>query len=197
MKKNVAEDIAEKLVQSVKSSLIGRCVDRFSTVKGIVKDTLVASLTSLLTPKRSVDLPQLITFAQQQHQQHQQSTHRTYSICFVGVNGVGKSTSLSKVAAYLLSCGFSVGIAACDTFRSGAVEQLKTHCLALGGVPLFARGYDKDAATVAADAMVWAQRERIDVLLIDTAGRMQDNEPLMRALSKLITLNNPDLVCSL
>jgi signal recognition particle receptor subunit alpha len=61
-------------------------------------------------------------------------------------------------------------------------------------VPLYDRGYDRDPTNVAAEAMRQAQRDGIDVVLVDTAGRMQDNEPLMHALSMLINKNNPDLV---
>jgi signal recognition particle GTPase len=77
--------------------------------------------------------------------------------------------------------------------RSGAVEQLKTHCNCLG-VPLFDRGYDKDPTNVAAEALKQAARDGIDIVLVDTAGRMQDNKPLMQALSMLINKNRPDLV---
>ena len=80
-----------------------------------------------------------------------------------------------------------------DTFRAGAIEQLRTHTKALG-IPLYARGYDRDAASVAQDAIAQARRDGLNVVLIDTAGRMQHNEPLMRALAKLITMNKPDLV---
>ena len=73
------------------------------------------------------------------------------------------------------------------------MEQLKTHCNRLG-VPLFDRGYDKDPTNVAAEAIKQAKRDGIDVVLVDTAGRMQDNEPLMHALSMLINKNTPDLV---
>ena len=111
----------------------------------------------------------------------------------MGVNGVGKSTNLSKVAYWLLQHDVKVMIAACDTFRAGAVEQLRTHCKRLG-VPLFERGYEKDPANVAAEAVKAAQRSGIDAVLVDTAGRMQDNEPLMRALAKLVNVNEPDLV---
>ncbi len=97
-------------------------------------------MTRILTPKKPLDLLQGAMTAREQK--------RPYTIVFVGVNGVGKSTSLSKVAAYFLSKGFKVGIAACDTFRSGAVEQLRTHALALK-VPLFERGYLKEAHLVA------------------------------------------------
>ena len=144
-------------------------------------------------------------------------------------------------------CFSQVQIAACDTFRSGAVEQLRTHCNRLS-IPLYERGYEKDPAKVAYEAIKSAERSNIDVLLVDTAGeilgqltqlplvtlkcmppsvctalpcircrarcymelslllkscilklalvfagRMQDNEPLMRALSNLINLNEPDL----
>lgn len=116
-----------------------------------------------------------------------------YSVVFVGVNGVGKSTSLSKVAYYFLTKQFKTSIVACDTFRAGAVEQLKTHARALE-VELFDRGYNKDPAIVAQEGIQWAKKQGHDVVLIDTAGRMQDNDPLMKALSKLIHLNKPDLV---
>ena len=86
-----------------------------------------------------------------------------------------------------------VTLAACDTFRSGAVEQLRTHARRLG-VPLYERGYGKDPAGVAEEAIAQAGREGQDVVLVDTAGRMQDNEPLMRALAKLVDTNRPDLV---
>ncbi|KAJ4873383.1 Phytocyanin domain-containing protein [Raphanus sativus] len=84
-------------------------------------------------------------------------------------------------------------MAACDTFRSGAVEQLRTHARRLQ-IPIFEKGYEKDPAVVAKEAIQEATRNGSDVVLVDTAGRMQDNEPLMRALSKLINLNKPDLV---
>jgi len=83
-------------------------------------------------------------------------------------------------------------IAACDTFRAGAVEQLRTHATNLE-VELFEKGYERDAATVCADALHYA-KGKYDVVLIDTAGRMQDNEPLMAALAKLICSNSPDLI---
>ena len=73
------------------------------------------------------------------------------------------------------------------------MEQLKTHAARLR-VPLFERGYEKDPAKVAAEAVRQARGTAIDCVLVDTAGRMQDNEPLMRALAGLIAVNDPDLV---
>lgn len=84
-------------------------------------------------------------------------------------------------------------IAACDTFRAGAVEQLRTHARNLD-VHLFEQGYGRDASIIASNALKFAATEGYDVVLIDTAGRMQDNEPLMRALARLVAVNTPDLV---
>lgn len=185
MSKNVAADIADKLCQSVVTNLVGKKLASFTTIKSTVKQCIEEALTKILTPKKSTDILQGIMKAKEQK--------KLYVVVFVGVNGVGKSTSLAKVAAYFMSKGLKVGIAACDTFRSGAIEQLRTHAKALG-VTVYARGYNKDAASVAQFAIQQAQSEGQDVMLVDTAGRMQDNHPLMVSLAKLITVNSPDLI---
>lgn len=119
-----------------------------------------------------------------------------FSICFVGVNGVGKSTTLAKIACWLIQKGLRVYIAACDTFRAGAVEQLKVHVerFKVSGhdVGFFESGYAKDDASVAKHAIIKANAENYDVILIDTAGRMHNKENLMISLTKLIKVNNPD-----
>ena len=84
-------------------------------------------------------------------------------------------------------------LAACDNFRSGAVEQLETHAMCLD-VPLYHKGYKDDPANIACEAINLAKNQGIDVVLIDTAGRMQGNENLMRALAKLVHLSNPNIV---
>merc|ERR1712142_18465 len=135
------------------------------------------------------------------------SNNRPYVITFCGVNGVGKSTNLAKICFWLVENKCRVLVAACDTFRAGAVEQLRTHTKRLNSlypaqnqadgkpvVELYEKGYGKDAAGIAMEAINYARQARIDVVLVDTAGRMQDNEPLMRALAKLISVNDPDLV---
>ena len=184
MNKNVAEDIAERLCESVAASLVGQRLASFSSLTTLVRSATEAALTRILTPKRSVDVLREVRAARE--------AGRPYVVAFVGVNGVGKSTNLSKVAYWLAQHDVRVMIAACDTFRAGAVEQLRTHCKRLD-VPLFERGYEKDPSAVASEAIRAAQRAGVDAVLIDTAGRMQDNEPLMRALAKLINVNEPDL----
>ncbi|KAB2072663.1 hypothetical protein ES319_A07G031900v1 [Gossypium barbadense] len=185
MTKNVAEEIAEKLCESVAASLEGKKLASFTRVSSTVQAAMEEALVRILTPRRSIDILRDVHAAKEQR--------KPYVVVFVGVNGVGKSTNLAKVAYWLLQHNVSVMMAACDTFRSGAVEQLRTHACRLQ-IPIFEKGYEKDPAIVAKEAIQEATRNGSDVVLVDTAGRMQDNEPLMRALSKLIYLNNPDLV---
>ncbi|CAI5999667.1 unnamed protein product, partial [Closterium sp. NIES-65] len=185
MTKNVAEEIAEKLCRSVASSLVGSKHASFTRISSTVQAAMEDALTRILTPKRSIDILRDVQAAKE--------ANRPYVVVFVGVNGVGKSTNLAKVAYWLSQHDIKVMVAACDTFRAGAVEQLRTHARRLQ-IPLFERGYEKDPAAVAKEAIREATRTKMDAVLVDTAGRMQDNEPLMRALSKLININEPDLV---
>ncbi|CAI7839314.1 unnamed protein product [Closterium sp. NIES-53] len=185
MTKNVAEEIAEKLCRSVASSLVGSKHASFTRISSTVQAAMEDALTRILTPKRSIDILRDVQAAKE--------ANRPYVVVFVGVNGVGKSTNLAKVAYWLSQHDIKVMVAACDTFRAGAVEQLRTHARRLQ-IPLFERGYEKDPAVVAKEAIREATRTKMDAVLVDTAGRMQDNEPLMRALSKLININEPDLV---
>ncbi|MBN3300457.1 SRPRA protein, partial [Amia calva] len=196
--KNVAADIAAQLCDSVAKKLEGKVMGTFTTVASTVKQALQESLVQILQPKRRVDILRDVLEARTQR--------RPFVITFCGVNGVGKSTNLAKISFWLIENGFTVLIAACDTFRAGAVEQLRTHQRRLnslhppeqnGGRPcvqLYEKGYGKDAAGIAMEAIAYARNQNFDVVLVDTAGRMQDNTPLMTALAKLIAVNMPDLV---
>ncbi|KAL5112231.1 hypothetical protein TcWFU_005894 [Taenia crassiceps] len=196
--KNVAFEIANRLCDGVAESLVGVQLGRFERVGPRVRVALEEACTRLLASGRRVDVLRDALEAQQ--------LGKPYVIVFCGVNGVGKSTNLAKIAFWLIEKNLKVLIAACDTFRSGAVEQLRTHVQKLnfihppehhGGqtmVELYEKGYGKDAANIAMSAISYAKEKERDVVLVDTAGRMQDNEPLMRALAKLIIVNEPDLV---
>jgi signal recognition particle receptor subunit alpha len=128
---------------------------------------------------------------------------RPFVITILGVNGVGKSTNLSKLCYFLLQNNYRVLIAAGDTFRSGAVEQLNVHVRnlkeltareRLGAVSIYEKGYGKDAANVARDAVSFAKEHDYQVVLVDTAGRAHTNTQLMAALEKLVDFAKPDLV---
>lgn len=113
-------------------------------------------------------------------------------IMFVGVNGTGKTTTAAKVAARLQQQGHSVIAAAGDTFRAGAIQQLETHCERLG-IRCISSQRGGDAAAIARDAIESAKARDIDVVLVDTAGRMQNKTNLMNELEKVRRVANPHL----
>lgn len=181
-KRNVTNEISDLLVREVTQKLVSTRMTNSESLSTAIHRALEEAVVRVLNCAKTVDVL------------HRISTHgkRPYVITFIGVNGVGKSTSLSKLVNWLMEQKLSVMVAACDTFRAGAVEQLRTHCRRLN-CALYERGYERDPSIVAQQAIQQAARQNIDVVMIDTAGRMQDNEPLMRALAKLLNLNKPDL----
>jgi signal recognition particle receptor subunit alpha len=208
--KNVAPSTAQAICEVVEKQLIGKRVGTLVGVKRAVRHALEDAIERILRPElggiggrslgmkrgKSVDVlrgvvekrnPGLLSGG------GKKNGGRPYVIVMIGINGVGKSTSLAKIAYYLQSNQCNPLLAACDTFRSGAVEQLSVHasCLSL---PLYHQGYAKDPSAVAKAAINKASEEGNDVVLVDTAGRMQNNVPLMKALAKLVTETNPDLV---
>lgn len=160
--------------------LISLLPGTFSTIHRTIKDSLTSSLIKLLTPKRRLDIIRDVLEAR--------ANRRPYVMTFCGVNGVGKSTNLAKICFWLVENNCRVLIAACDTFRAGAVEQLRTHMRRLNNlhpprdgdgrpmVELYEKGYGKDAAGIALEAINHARNAKIDVVLVDTAGRMQGRE---------------------
>jgi len=153
------------------------------------------ALRKILTPTTSLDLLREINGVRTKE-------NRPYVISIVGVNGVGKSTNLSKICFFLLQNKYKVLIAACDTFRSGAVEQLRVHARNLkelseregGVVDLYEKGYGKDAANIAKDAVTHAAANGFDVVLIDTAGRRHNDTRLMSSLEKFAKFAMPDKI---
>jgi len=110
---------------------------------------------------------------------------KPYVVLFVGVNGSGKTTTLGKIAADLRGRGAKVMIAAGDTFRAAAIEQLKVWG-ERAGAPVVAKDIGADAAGLAFEALERARAENVDVLLIDTAGRLQNKSALMDELAKVV-----------
>jgi fused signal recognition particle receptor len=113
-------------------------------------------------------------------------------IMLVGVNGTGKTTTAAKIAHRLLNNGHSVIAAAGDTFRAGAIQQLESHCERLG-IRCISSQRGGDSAAIARDAIESAKAKGIDVVLVDTAGRMQNKTNLMNELNKVRKVTNPHL----
>jgi signal recognition particle receptor subunit alpha len=187
--KNVTGVVAAALVEGVKARLVGQTAGAFESMLPVVRDSLRESIRRLLTPRHHID-PLSDARA---NAERSSSSFRPYVIVFTGINGVGKSTSLAKVVYHLQESGLKPMVAACDTFRSGAVEQLRKHTTLLK-VPLYEQGYSKEPAIVAQNAIREAASRGCDVVCVDTAGRMQNNKKLMQELAQLVALNSPDLV---
>jgi signal recognition particle receptor subunit alpha len=192
--KNVAAETAEELCKSVSKKLEGQNVNTWLNLKKFAREALQEAVLNILNPNRTINILREI----------QAKPVPPYVIVFCGVNGVGKSTNLAKIANWLINNKVKVLVVACDTFRAGAIEQLKTHVMALKSlhergknspikIELFEKGYGRDSAAIAMEAINYARNNQFNCVMVDTAGRMQDNEPLMRQLAKLIKINTPDL----
>lgn len=177
---DVAYETAEKIADSLKKELAGSRMKK-GEVKKVVNEALRSSLLSLIPS--SPDLLELIN----------QKKDKPYVILFVGVNGTGKTTTIAKIAKLLQDNGKSCVIAASDTFRAGAIEQLEKHASKLG-IRIIMHNRGSDPAAVAYDAVEHAKARGKDVVLIDTAGRMETNVNLMDEMRKIARVAKADLV---
>ncbi|MGP6239175.1 signal recognition particle-docking protein FtsY [Cuniculiplasma sp. SKW4] len=117
---------------------------------------------------------------------------KPFIILFIGINGTGKTTTVGKLSNYLLNNGKTVAMGASDTFRAGAIDQLKIHGENLG-VRVIYQGMGSDPAAVAYDTIEHARARKLDYAIIDTAGRMQTNRNLMEEMKKIKRISKPDL----
>ncbi len=190
--KNISPVTAAEITDKIRAELRSQPI-----TKQTYRQALETELTKILTPNVLTDLL---------HEIKAHATGRPYVILVVGVNGVGKSTNLAKLAYWFLQNNLSVLICACDTFRLGAVEQLKVHVgnlqrLALtlplaARIDLFEKGYGGGDHVVATArlAIEWARAQHYDVVLIDTAGRTHSNAKLMAPLKKFGDAADPDRI---
>jgi signal recognition particle receptor subunit alpha len=201
IQKNVAREAALRLCEGVEREMVGKKTGSFESTDKALRPALESSLRKILTPTSSLDLLQEILSVTEPTVKT--SSPRPYVISIVGVNGVGKSTNLAKICYFLLQNNYRVLVAACDTFRSGAVEQLNHHVRNLkelsarenvGEVELYQKGYGKDAANVAKDAVAYAASQKFNVVLIDTAGRRHNDVRLMSSLEKFANFARPDKI---
>jgi len=177
----VAYEVAEDIVTRLKSKLEGMQVKRGTRVREVVRDALKEVLLETLGRHRE-DLAETVS-------KHYRPGD-PYKIVFVGVNGVGKTTTIAKVAYRIKSMGLTPLIAAADTFRAGAQEQLSYHASRLG-VPILKGRYGSDPASVAFDAVEHARSRGYACTLIDTAGRMHVDRDLMDELRKIVRVVKP------
>jgi len=184
MENDVAVPVAYYITDELEKRLDGVQVKRLGDRKELVKDTLHEVLMEILTTGEEIKLLENI--------EQKRQTKEPYTILFVGINGTGKTTSIAKVASFLMKKGYSVVLSCSDTYRAGSIEQLEEHAKRLG-VRMIKHKYGSDPAAVAYDAISHAQSRGINVVLIDTAGRIQTDRNLMSELAKIKRVVSPDL----
>ena len=180
MENNVAVEVIEKIKKDLKDELVEKLIRR-TKVEETILGSLKASIESLFLSS-DINLVDEI----------KNKKEKPYVIAFFGINGSGKTTSIAKLAHMLKEMKLSCVLAASDTFRAASIEQLQLHADKIG-IKLIKHDYGADPAAVAFDAIKHAQAKGIDVVLIDTAGRMHSNENLLAEMKKIIRVSKPDL----
>jgi len=181
LESDTALSVVEELIRRVNAELVGKTVKRGTNTEELVENTLKGALLDILSAEK-LDFDEFVAKGE-----------KPLNIAFIGVNGTGKTTTIAKVAQKLLSAGHSVVIAAADTYRAGATEQIEQHASNLG-IKLIKHQYGSDPAAVVYDALKYAKANRIEVVLADTAGRMHTSVNLMEQLRKICRVTKPDMV---
>jgi fused signal recognition particle receptor len=184
MENDVAVPVAERICDEMEKRLDGIQVRRLEDRRKIVEKNLREVLLETMVMNDKIDLLNAV--------EEKRKKGNPFLIVFVGINGTGKTTSIAKVARFFMKKGYSVVLACSDTYRAGSIEQLEEHSKRLG-VRMIKHKYGADPAAVAYDTVSHARAHGINVVLIDTAGRMQTNKNLMNELAKVKRVVDPDM----
>jgi fused signal recognition particle receptor len=182
LQSDVALEVADSLKEKLKEKLVKSKVKRRKT-SDFVSDAFEESLIEIVDQGR-VNL--------EKHIKESGKSGRPFLMVFLGFNGSGKTTTIAKIASYLKARGFKPVLAAGDTFRAASIEQLEVHGQRTG-VKVIKHQYGSDSAAVIFDAVKYAEKNKFDVVLADTAGRAHTDKNLMDELRKVVRVNNPDL----
>lgn len=182
LESDVSYDTAQHLVADIHGRIVGRKVSR-----GAVQDALKQEVRTSFRNLFSTEPFNLANYVAAQ-----KASGEPTVILFVGPNGAGKTTTIAKLASWLATQGHSSIIAAGDTFRKAAIEQASIHGEKLG-VRVVKHTYGADPTAVAFDAVAAAKANKIDVVLIDTAGRQETNTNLVREMQKIERVIKPQL----
>jgi fused signal recognition particle receptor len=181
---DVAFPVAERICDEMEKRLNGVQVKRLEDRRKIVEQNLRDVLLGVMLTNERIDLLKAV--------EEKRRKKEPYTMVFVGINGTGKTTTIAKVARFFNKRGYSVVLACSDTYRAGAIEQLEEHARRLG-IKMVKHKYGADPAAVAYDTISHAKAHGINVVLIDTAGRMQTNRNLMSELEKIKRVVKPDM----
>lgn len=185
LESDVSQEVIDDLSAQIKTNLIGMKLQKNESTEEIITNTLKNNFAAILDKAGTVDLLKVI-------QNKKQNKSGPFKIVFLGINGTGKTTTVAKVANMLRKSGFTVVIAAADTHRAGAIEQISAHADKLS-IKVISQRYGADPSAVSRDALEYARKHYVDVVLIDTAGRMQTAKNLMDEIGKIVKVIKPDL----
>jgi len=180
LESDVAYNVIESIKKDIKEELKHINLERGKISEGV--ETVLKNAISHVLMSNELDFDDFI-----------KKHNKPVVIMFIGVNGSGKTLSIAKIAAMLKKKGYSCVMAAGDTFRAGAIEQLSIHAEKVG-VKIIKHGQGADPAAVAFDAIDHAKAKHKDVVLLDTAGRVQTNINLMDEMAKIKRVAKPDLI---
>ncbi|MDA4111062.1 MAG: signal recognition particle-docking protein FtsY [Thaumarchaeota archaeon] len=186
---DVASEVIESLNSNLRAKLSGMKIPRSEDREKFVREELKAAIRETFSKTKTIELIQI---AKSKASKNRKEEKGPFVILFLGINGVGKTTTVAKFARLMEKNKLSVVVAAADTHRAGAIEQLTEHANRLK-VKTIAQSYGSDPAAVSKDAQLYAQAHGTDVVIIDTAGRIQTSKNLMEEMSKIVRVVQPDI----
>jgi fused signal recognition particle receptor len=185
LESDVAQEVVDDLSMELKKELLGLKLEREQEANQIVQSKLRAAVAQIFARTNRFDLIEKINVKKE-------AKAGPFVIVFLGINGTGKTTTVAKIANLLRKAGFSVVVAAGDTHRAGAIEQLEQHTNRLS-LKIVKQRYGADPSSVGRDAYDHAKKNHIDIVLMDTAGRMQTSKNLMDEMGKIVRVVKPDV----
>lgn len=185
LQSDIAQEAIDDIFVKLKENLVGIRVEKGQNVEDIINIKFRNSIVELFSEAGDLDLLKEIEVKKEKKT-------GPFVIAFLGINGTGKTTTVAKVAHLLRKNNVSVVLAAGDTHRAGAIEQLSRHAERLS-LKVITQRYGADPSAVGRDAIDYAKKHHIDVVLVDTAGRMQTARNLMDEISKIVRVVKPDI----
>jgi fused signal recognition particle receptor len=185
LESDVAPEVVDDLVGSLRTELLGLELEKGQSAEDVIKLKLRMRLSDMFNKSGTMNLIQLI-------KSKKEAGKVPFVILLLGINGTGKTTTIAKIARLLKKNGISTVLAAADTHRAGAIEQLSQHGENLS-IKVISQRYGADPSAVGRDAVDYATKHRVDTVLIDTAGRMQTAKNLMDEINKIVRVVKPDI----
>jgi fused signal recognition particle receptor len=182
---DVAPEVVDDLVGSLRSELLGLELEKGQSAEDVIKLKLRMRLSDMFHKSGTINLIQLI-------RSKKEAGKGPFVLLLLGINGTGKTTTIAKIARLFKKNEISTVLAAADTHRAGAIEQLSQHGENLS-IKVISQRYGADPSAVGRDAVDYATKHRVDTVLIDTAGRMQTAKNLMDEINKIVRVVRPDI----